>query len=213
MSLMMHRCRGSEFREAGCSVLLSCLVILSSASAAAAQEPASVQRVMFSRDVVISGVYCAASGRIKAGLYPSGRLQSCSLRTAQVVGVHSLPAGAWVYLTESGTIRRAWLPNDSPIQGVLCKGSGHGGWSVDFLPSGALKSCFPGTDLDFEGIPCRGASFVAELLGVTQVVLHENGRLAECSARRDISSEGITIKKRHRIKLDEQGYVIAQTSH
>jgi hypothetical protein len=79
-----------------------------------------------------------------------------------------------------------WLPHDTVLQGLPCKGTGYKGWSVRFLAGGALASCFLTREHTIDGVPCRAGAFLTELTGSTQVTLHPSGRLRSCRLSRDV---------------------------
>ena len=158
-------------------------------------------------DTTISGVRCAPTGRAKAAVFASGRLAACPLASDTVIAQHRFEARTWIYLTDAGALRAVWLNRDTELQGHLCKGTGYKGWSTEFHHAGTLKLCYPAREMIIDGVPCRGASFWAELLGITQVEFHEGGQLRSCSVAREIDRDGIHFRKRDRIELDERGRV------
>ena len=172
------------------------------------QEGTPLLRMQLAKDTTISGVRCAPTGNARAAIFSSGQLESCPVASDTVISRHRLAAGTWVHLTEDGTLRAVWLNRDTELQGHLCKGTGYKGWSTEFHRAGTLRLCYPASDTIIDGVPCRGASFWAELLGSTQVVFHENGRLLSCSVARDIDRDGVRLRKRDRIELDTAGRVV-----
>jgi hypothetical protein len=185
------------------------VAVLASLASGQSQKPPLI-RIQISTDTSISGVRCAPTGRAKAELFTSGQLASCPLASDTVISGHRLAAGTWIDLTEDGALRAVWLNHDTVIGELLCKGTGYKGWSTGFHPSGALRVCFLVNDAILDGIPCRGGSFLAELRGTTQVILHENGRLRSCSVARDIERDGVRFGKRDRIELDSSGRLVTR---
>ena len=172
------------------------------------QEPTPLLRMQLAKDTTISGVRCAPTGRARAAIFSSGQLESCPLASDTVISRHRLAAGTWIHLTEDGTLRAVWLNRDTELQGHLCKGTGYKGWSTEFHRTGTLRLCYPPSETIIDGVPCRGASFWAELLGSTQVVFHERGPLRSCSVARDMERDGVRLGKQARIELDTAGRVV-----
>ena len=187
---------------------LAAALLALAAGHALPQEHTSLLRIKIEKDTTISGVHCAPTGRARAAIFSSGQLASCPLASDTVISNHRLAARTWVYLTEEGALRAVWLDHDVVLQGHLCKGTGYQGWSTEFYPAGTLRLCYLTNETTIDGVPCRGASFWAELFGSTQVVFHENGQLQSCSVARDIDRDGIRFQKRDRIELDAAGRVV-----
>jgi hypothetical protein len=171
------------------------------------QERTPLLRIQIEKDTTIGGVRCAPTGRARAAIFSSGQLASCPLASDTVISHHRLAARTWVSLTEEGALRAVWLNQDAELQGHLCKGTGYQGWSTEFYHAGTLRLCYLANETIIDGVPCRGASFWAEVFGSTQVVFHENGRLQSCSVALDIDRDGIRFRKRDRIELDASGRV------
>jgi hypothetical protein len=186
-------------------LLFAAAVVVLAARHGFAQERTSLLRIQIEKDTTISGVRCAPTGRASAALFPSGQLASCPLASDTVISRHRLSAGTWIYLTEDGALRAIWLDADARLQGHLCKGTGYKGWSTEFYHTGTLRLCYLAKETMIDGVPCRGASFWAELFGSTQVVFHEDGHLQSCSLARAIERGGIPFGKRDRIQVDARG--------
>jgi hypothetical protein len=111
-----------------------------------------------------------------------------------------LPAHTWFlypYNDVAGYI--CAFPNDYKVQGYLCQGSGGPkGISTSFYDSGKLRSFYPPEDITLYGIPCE-----ASLL--SNVNLHENGKIRSCKLSEDYRVDGKTFKKGRVIELDESG--------
>lgn len=190
-----------------CSCLHATLLAFAIGSRMQAQESPSV-RLRLMRDTVLAGVRCAATGRAYAVLHPNGALDECPLASDSVMAGHLLPRLTWIRLRQDATLGGAWLPRDTELQGIPCKGAGYKGWSVRFHPGGRLAVCFLSREATIDGIPCRAGAFLTELSGTTQVALHPNGRLQGCRLAGDITRGGVTIRSGRRITLSPDGALV-----
>jgi hypothetical protein len=170
-----------------------------------AQERRNLRRVKLQTPTLIDGVLCDATGRSSAAFYESGRLESCPLYQADTLVGHQLKAGTWVYFDANGRLSRAWLSSDTELQGQICRGTGQGGWSVDFYPSGKLELCYLAHPAVIDGVPCRKASFWGEITGGVQVTFYESGRLRSCRAARDFTLQGRKYSRGERVELTPDG--------
>lgn len=174
-------------------------------SPAHAQE--QTRRIRLSRDTVVAGVRCAPTGRAYAELYSNGGLVECPLAADSVIEGHAFPKGTWIRLHQDRGLDGAWLPRDTPLQGLSCKGTGYKGWSVRFHTGGALSVCFLARDAAVDGIPCMAGTFARELTGSTQVALYPNGRLKSCRLDEPVTRDGASLKRGARILLTESGTI------
>ena len=187
-----------------CFAAIAALVL---AAPARAQEP-PLTKVQLRTVTVIDGVACGPTGRASAWTFPSGRLESCPLAHDSIVSGHTFEAGTWLYFDEKGLLIGAWLEDDSLLQGHRCKGTGYKGWSVQFHPNGALRSCFLAHEETIQGIPCRHGSFWGEITGGVQTTFHDNGSLESCAVARTIRIGSTTIEKRQHVWLQPDGTVM-----
>jgi hypothetical protein len=188
-------------------VLLATVAILPSSvplSGAWAQQTEEVRRVVLERDTLVDGIHCQATRR-SAAFFASGRLETCALAEETEIFGHTFPAGTWLRFTDAGELRNAWLIHDTTLQGSVCKGTGFGGWAVDFHRSGQLRLCYLAYRQDVQSVPCRKGSLWGEIMGGVHVTFHETGALESCSAARGISLHGKVFKARQRIRLDPSG--------
>lgn len=145
-----------------------------------------------------------------AVFFEDGTLLTCTLSRDAEVGEASLPAGTKVRFHEDGTLWYAFLPEDTEIEGHLCKGDGHN-TMTGFYPSGRLQLCWLAEDQEIQGIPCVMATTSGEVFGRLAgrggpgAVFYESGRLKSCKLSRDLEIGGRTYKKKRRIELDEDG--------
>lgn len=147
-------------------------------------QDAPGRRFQLTRDTVIAGVRCAATGRAFAVVHPNGALDECPLATDAVLDGVALPKGTWIRLRPDASLDGAWLPHDVVLQGIPCKGTGYKGWAVRFHPGGRLALCYLSRETRIDGVVCRAGAFLTELSGSTQVTLHPDGRLAGCRRAR-----------------------------
>lgn len=154
----------------------------------------------------IQGVPCERF----AVFFEKGNLLTCALSREADIGKAHLPRGTTVRFNADGTLRYAFLPEDTEIEGHLCKGGGHGSMTT-FHPSGRLKLCWLARDEEIQGIPCVKSTVRGEILGRLAgrggpgVVFHESGRLHSCKLSRDLVLQEREYKKGRRITLDEHG--------
>lgn len=168
-------------------------------------QPPVAARLRLTRDTVLSGVRCGATGKASAALHPNGALDECPLAIDSVMAGHLLLRGTWIRLTPEGTLDGAWLPRDAMLQGLPCKGTGYKGWAVRFHPDGALSLCYLSREATIDALPCRPGAFVTELSGSTQVTLHPNGRLRGCRLARAVTYRGTALRSGARVLLDSIG--------
>lgn len=183
------------------------LAVLTLAAAAPLRAQSDGTRIRLRSDTVIAGVRCAPTGRAYAVIHPNGALDECPLAIDTTIAGHALPAGTWLRLTEQRVLDGVWLPDDTQLQGLPCKGTGYKGWSVRFHPSGRLSLCYLSHEATIDGIRCRGAAFTTELTGSTQVNLHPNGRLQSCRLATAVTRDKVTFKRGARIWLTDDGRV------
>jgi hypothetical protein len=185
-------------------VIVTVLLTPAAATMAWAQQPSEVRRVVLPRDTVVGGTHCQATKR-PAGFYASGTLETCALAEETELFDHRFMPGTWLRFTAAGELRSAWLIRDTELQGYACKGTGFGGWAVDFYPSGRLRLCYLAHEQVIQNVPCRKGSLWGEITGGVQVTFHETGALESCSAARRFSLDGVTFEVRQRVRLDPSG--------
>jgi hypothetical protein len=168
-------------------------------------QDAPVTRIRISRDTVVTGVRCASTGKAYAELYANGGLVECPIAADTVIAGHALPRGTWIRLHEDRGLDGAWLPRDTELQGLPCKGTGYKGWAVRFHADGRLSLCYLSREATIDGIPCRAGKFTTELTGSTQVQLHPNGRLRACRLADAVTRRGVTLRRGVRIVLSPTG--------
>jgi hypothetical protein len=187
-------------------LLATVMMALSSITpwATQAQQPEEVRRVVLERDTVVAGVPCQATKR-SAAFYASGALETCALAEDTELFGQSFMRGTWLGFTVAGELRSAWLIRDTELQGFVCKGTGFGGWAVNFHPSGQLRLCYLAEHQEIQSVPCRKGSLWGEITGGVQVTFHENGALESCNAAHRFSLDGMKFKARQRVRLDSSG--------
>jgi hypothetical protein len=184
-----------------CARVFALVVGCATAEMVLAQSDADLlTRRVLKAPEVISGVMCGETRGASAAFYPSGALESCPLARDTALGWHRLSAGTWIYLTEAGELRRAWLPRDTWLDGHVCRGTGYKGWSVEFHENGRLSVCFLARVEEIDGVPCEKGTFWKELRGSTMVRLSDAGVLRQCKAARDFTLDGIRYRKGQRVR-------------
>jgi hypothetical protein len=189
-----------------CVLLAAVMALLSLAAAAVTQgqQPEEVRRIALERDTVVRGIHCQATKR-SAGFYTSGSLETCALAAETELFGHRFTPGTWLRFTVAGELKSAWLVRDTELQGYVCRGTGFGGWSVDFHRSGQLRLCYLAHERVIQGVPCRRGSLWGEMSGGVHVTFHESGALESCSAARHFTLDGMTARARQRVRLDPSG--------
>ena len=186
--------------------VLALLAALVQTSLLHAQE--HTRRIRLSRDTVLAGVRCASTGRTYAELYSNGGLVECPLAADSVVDGHALPKGTWIRLHQDRGLDGAWLPRDTELQGLPCKGTGYKGWAVRFHAGGALALCYLSRETTIDGVACHAGWFVRELSGSSHVTLHPSGRLKSCRLAASVTRDGVSLKRGTRIQLTDRGGLV-----
>lgn len=151
-------------------------------------------------DTVVQGRPCAQGW---LHLHPNG--VPAVFVAAQEIRVPrgTIPAGTWVFQDSAGVVTICAFPQDTLVQGHLCRGSGGPkGVQTSFYPDGALRQFFLVQPTVIDGVPCatgliRGA-----------VELHENGRLKSCALDGDFVRDGVKLGKGTRITLTMDGRIL-----
>ena len=82
----------------------------------------------------------------------------------------------WRMLDKEGKIYICFFPNNTEVQGYLCRGSvmGREGIQTSFHKNGKLNLFFSRRDIEIDGISCKGTVF-------HPIGLHDNGKLRNCT--------------------------------
>ena len=147
----------------------------------------------------IDGFPCAAGW---VHFAESGQLQAFYLGETATVQGHEIPKGTWIRLNPDLTLRWCAFPENTNIQGYLCRGGSGGseGVTTGFYPSGRLESFFPPKDIEIQGIPCRATPF-------GPVSLYENGNLKQFTLARDMMVGERALSGGQSVVLSESGEV------
>lgn len=180
------------------SLIAVLLMSVTVATSVAAQVPREVTRVVLTRDTLVDGIPCAATGRRRAEFHRGGRLAECPLSRPFMRQGHAFGAGTWLGFSADGLLDYAWLATDTELEGHPCKGTGYQGWSVRFHPDGRLKLCYLARDTAIEGVPCIRGSFWIEVTSGSRSALHlwPDGRLRQCQLSRAATVDGVAYAKR-----------------
>ena len=120
-----------------------------------------------------------------------------------------LPEGAIVHSGARNTIT-CFLPENTEVQGLLCRGGGHG-WQTVFYANGKLALAWLAQTEEIQGVPCMAASFWTEVFGgKAMTCFHDNGSLSKCKLAKDITIEGHTFKKGDHVNFDRKGKLIVE---
>ena len=121
-----------------------------------------------------------------------------------------LPQGTIIHKRTKDKIY-CFLPHNTKIQGILCRGDKHRGWETVFYANGKLAKAWLARTEEIQGVPCKAASFWTELLGGGAAVdFHDNGKLARCKLAKGITIEGHAFKKGDHVRFDRQGKLVLQ---
>ncbi|BBB32008.1 hypothetical protein TTHT_0405 [Thermotomaculum hydrothermale] len=119
-----------------------------------------------------------------------------------------LPKGTIIHKRTKDKIY-VFLPHNTKIQGLLCRGDKHQGWETVFYTNGKLALAWLAKPAVIQGIPCAAASFWTELFGGTAAVtFHPDGKLAGCKLAKDVTIDGHTFKKGDYVRFDSKGKLI-----
>lgn len=133
-------------------------------------------------------------------LHPNGELALFRLQRDLALPVLKLPANTWVFQNISGILTGCAFPNDTEVQGLLCRGTGGSkGSQVTFYESGRLKGFFAAKPTRIDGVLCDTGLIKGH------IELHENGRLKSCLLAEDLKRDNQTFTKGNRVWFDETG--------
>lgn len=175
-------------------------------------EGGRLKRATLSRDHEIAGNLLPAGTRVS--FLEDGRLRECHLDAAgAVLSGRPLPKGTEVVFDGNGRMRNCLLPEDTLIEGHLCRGKGTH-WSTGFHPNGRLRVAWLARDEEIQGVPCLSTGGVLRTIGKALVrrnqggvFFHENGNLSSALVARDCVVQGRAFKRGELIQLDRDGNV------
>ena len=134
----------------------------------------------------IQGYFCAPG---PVWFYAGGHLRSCKVVNETSFGEIRVPAGSRITLTPDGAPMFVFLAHDAQVGSHVCRGGGSESYSTALYSSGKLKECWLAGDQVVQGVPCTGASFLADVIGGSVgVIFHENGKLRTCKLSKDFRS-------------------------
>jgi hypothetical protein len=148
---------------------------------------------------LINGFLCAAGW---VHFNRSGQLRAFYLAESSVIQGHQIPQGTWIRLDEELKLKFLSFPNNTEIQGLVCKGGlgGPEGVSTSFYPSGRLKEFYTSGNITIQGISCRTDPF-------SSIHLYENGRVKQCTFSKDDVVAGRNISEGQRVSFKEDGEI------
>jgi hypothetical protein len=121
------------------------------------------------------------------------------------LGRFKIPQDTWVFQNADGVVTVCAFPEDTEVQGHLCRGGGLPGGSegvqASFYPDGALKEFFLRLDTRIQGIPCQSGV-------VVPIELYENGRLKACTLSEEFVRDSRTYNKGARLRFYSDGRII-----
>lgn len=123
-------------------------------------------------------------------LYGNGSLAACKLAKDITVGTSTVPAGSWLHLGSTGAISFIAMSRDSRIGAVTCRGTGPKGYATAFHPNGALRQCWLAGDQTVAGVPCQGATVLADMVqGDHSIRFTANGQVQSCILAGDFKGQ------------------------
>jgi hypothetical protein len=126
-------------------------------------------------------------------------LTLCRLDDKTVINNFGFPKNTWIRPNNDKLI--CAFPNDTVIQGYLCRGSGGPkGVQTSLYPNGMLESFFSKGSIKIGDINCKADVF-------NNIFLYDNGLLKECTLSEKQRIKGILYKKGTRIVIDLEGNV------
>lgn len=150
-------------------------------------------------ETVVGGRACRAGW---LHLYPDGTPAAFTAAQEIVLPRVTIPAGTWVNQSPDGVVTTCAFPEDTLVQGHLCRGTGGPkGVQVAFYPDGALRQFFLASAATIDGVPCDPS------LTRGVVELHENGRLKSCRLGQALERDGRKLRKGARITLSPDGRI------
>jgi hypothetical protein len=192
---------------------IAVLVLVGATAVGLRQNPAT-RRLALTEPTKVGAFTCApGKGGREPRAFQNGALAQCQLAQPADFFGHLVDSGTFIYLHEDGTPQSIWLVRDTRIDGHLCRGTGHGGWSVDFHPDGRLAGCYLAKPEVIAGVPCMKGTFWNEVRGGVHVAFHPNGRLEHCTTARPITLGPYSFRARTQVRLDPDGQVIDPASY
>ncbi len=153
-----------------------------------------------SEDSLIQGYPC------KKGFvffYDNGNLSTFQFSKPFEFSDFVIPAKTWGMLDKEGCIYICFFSEDTKVQGCPCRGSlmGREGIQTSFHKNGKLNCFFSRTDIEIDGILCKGSVF--HLIG-----LHDNGKLRNCTLAKMMVINGKEYQKGTKVEFDKEGNLL-----
>ena len=145
--------------------------------------------------------------------YPDGRPEYCLLAKQGTLTGQVFAAGTGVHFNEYGEFDWCLLQQDTEIQGVKCRGDGHG-FMTEFHPNGKLKRAYLAEDQEIQQVPCARFRFWSAVFwpihgksGGTD--FHSNGRLSACELSRRWSIDSRNLSKGTIVRFSAEGRLLS----
>lgn len=156
----------------------------------------------------VQGVPC--TGRID--YYKNGNLESCTLARDDTLSGQPLAAGTVVVFTEDGVFDWCFLLEDAEIQGLLCRGEGHG-FTTTFHPNGKLKLAWLAEDQVIQGVPCAKFRFLSAVFSAFHgksggTHFYQNGQLKYCELSKNTTIEGRAFRRGDAVRFHPDGRLV-----
>jgi hypothetical protein len=139
-----------------------------------------------------------------------GRLEGCFLAESADVRGRQLPAGTRIGLDEQGRLDCVFLPEDTEIDGHVCRGHGHD-FQTCFHPNGKLRYCNLAAPETIDGVPCQRSGFFIEVfVDRAGVEFHDDGTLRGCLLAGPLELDGQRIERGNRVELDGNRAIVTR---
>ena len=151
--------------------------------------------------VTVQGIPCTGSIAFRT----DGQLASCTLARDQTISGQLFPAGTVISFTPEGKLDWCFLQQDAFIQGVHCRGEGHG-FMTCFHPNGRLRLAWLAQDETIRNIPCRKYSAWADMFGGGDgTSFYDDGTLQACRVNSEITIQQHLFRPGERVQFRHAG--------
>jgi hypothetical protein len=141
--------------------------------------------------------------------YVDGTPQFCRLAREGTLSGQLFAATTVMHFTREGVFDWCFLPEDTQIQGISCRGGGHN-FMTEFHPNGKLRRAYLAEDQIIQSIPCSkfrslSATFwpIHGKKGGTD--FFSNGRLSSCELSEATEIESLRFNRRDEVRFDADG--------
>jgi hypothetical protein len=144
--------------------------------------------------------------------YGNGAPAFCMLAESAVVSGQEFASGTGLHFTTTGVLDWCFLPRDTEIQGVPCRGDGHA-FMTEFHPNGKLKRAYLAENRIIDGVPCAKFRFWSAVFwpihgrkGGTD--FHSNGKLRACELSESTTVGGRLLNRKTVVHFNVEGKLV-----